>query len=1015
MAELVGAVAVAGGGIAGIQSALDLADSGLKVYLIESSPSIGGVMAQLDKTFPTLDCSMCTLSPKLAEVARHPNIELLPYSEIKSISGAAGNFDVTVTRKATYVDPDKCTACELCLAKCPSKVLDEYNEGTSKRKAIYLPFPQAVPRVMVIDAEHCIYLTKGKCGNCKKVCENDAIDYEMKDRDEVIKVGSVILSTGFKPYDPTPLEQYHYEHPDVITSIEFERLLSASGPFEGHVQLADGTTPKKIAWLQCIGSRNPEIGRPNCSAVCCMYATKEAMVAMEHDNELETAIFNIDVRAFGKGFEQFYQRAKGEKGVRFIRSRPSGVDIDPVTNRLSVRYEVEESTETAGEEFDMIVLSIGLTPSDSSKKLAEIAGVEMDEYGNVATAIDAPMTTSVPGIFACGTIVAPKDIPDTVADASGAASKAHSILASERGTLVTERTYPPEKDITAEEPRIGVVVCDCGINIASVVDVPAVVEYVKTLPHVVHAYEQTYACSTDSLDIIKEKIEEHDLNRVVVASCTPRTHEPLFQDTCRGAGLNPYLFELANIREHCAWVHQKEPEKATEKAKEVIRMSVARVALLDPLYTQKLDFNHAGLVIGGGVTGMTAALDIAEKGFTTYLIERGPELGGLLRTFTRLQDGRTTSEILDPMIAAVKSNPNIIVHTGTTLDEVEGAMGSFKGKLSNGEEIEFGSAIVATGANEFVPEGYFGYGNDNVITQSALEVKLEEGTVDAKNVVMIQCAGGRNDERPYCSRVCCTTAVKNAIRLKEDDPERNVYVLYRDIRTYGIWEELYTRARELGVLFMRYTEDDEPIVGNGTVTITDKLLNDTLFEIATDLTVLSAPLVAPDGVEDTATLFKVPIDSNKFFLEAHIKLRPVDFATDGVFLAGCAQAPKLVDESISQASAAASRACTILAKDQLETSGVMAVVDEDVCIGCGRCVEVCAYSAPTLKEVEVVTEEITYTTRKSEINPAICKGCGSCAAECPTGAITSRHFTTKQISAVIDAFAYADGRIEEVA
>ena len=478
-------------------------------------------------------------------------------------------------------------------------------------------------------------------------------------------------------------------------------------------------------------------------------------------------------------------------------------------------------------------------------------------------------------------------------------------------------------------------------------------------------------------------------------------------------------------------MHQQEPELATEKAKDIIRMSVARVALLDPLYTQKLDFNHGGLVIGGGVAGMTAALDIAEKGFATHLIEREPELGGLLRTFTRLQDGRTTGEILDPMIAAVKSNPNLTVYTGTTLDEVEGAMGRFKGKLSDGTEIEFGSAIIATGANEFVPEGYFGYGSDNareklsvpsvdaegvnVITQSALEVKLDEGCVDAKNVVMIQCAGGRNDERPYCSRVCCTTAMKNAIRLKEEDPERNIYVLYRDIRTYGVWEELYTRARELGVLFMRYTEDDEPVVGDGTVTITDKLLNDTMFEIATDLVVLSAPLVAPDGVEDTAMLFKVPVDSNRFFLEAHIKLRPVDFATDGVFLAGSAQAPKLVDESISQASAAASRACSILAKEQLETSGVISVVDEAVCIGCGRCIEVCPYGAPELKEVEIVTEEITYMTRKSEIDPAICKGCGSCAAECPTSAITSRHFTTKQISAVIDAFAFADGSIEEVA
>ncbi len=1005
MSKLVGAVAVAGGGVAGIQSSIDLANSGLKVYLIESSTSIGGKMAQLDKTFPTLDCSMCTLSPKLAEVARHPNIELLMYSEITGIEGEAGDFTVKVKRKATFVDPNKCTACELCVSKCPVKVPDEYNEGGNNRKAIYLAFPQAVPRVYTIDAENCLYLTKGKCGNCAKACENDAINYDDKDKEIEINVGSLILSSGFEPFDATQLEQYRLDHPDVVTSMQFERQLSSSGPFEGHVTLSDGTHPKKIAWIQCIGSRSPEIGRRNCSSVCCMYATKEAMVAMEHDPKLETTIFNIDVRAFGKGFEEFYQKAKNEKSVRFINSRPSGVEVDPNTNKLSLKYEREDGKGTQVEDFDMVVLSIGLTPSKSSQQLVKIVGVGMDDLGFVETKIDHPVETTRPGIFVSGVMQAPKDIPDTVADASGAASKASSLLSSERGSLVTEKQYPPEKEI-GDEVRTGVIVCRCGINIGSIVDVPNVVEYAKDLNGVVFAKEQVYACSTDSLEDIADMVKEHNLNRVVVASCTPRTHEPLFRETLMEAGLNPYMFELANIREHCSWVHQNEKDKATKKARDIVRMSVSRANLLQPLYKEKVEFNNSGLVIGGGIAGINAALDIADKGFQVTLVEKSAELGGLLKTYTKLQDGRSTNEVLEPIIERVESHDNVTVMTNTELVELEGSMGKFIAHVKGDgvdEEIQCGVAIIATGANELMPEGYFSYGKyPNIVTQSKLEHMIDEG-IDAKDVVFIQCAGGRNDERPYCSRACCTVAMKNAIRLKEDDPKRNVYMLYRDIRTFGRWEDLYTKARELGVVFMRYTEDKAPEVGEKSIQMFDHLLNMDL-EINYDLLVLSAPMVAPETNETLGSLFKVPLDSNNFFLEAHIKLRPVEFATEGVFLCGTAQAPKLVDEAVSQASAAASRACTILSSDFLETIGNVSVVDSELCIGCGSCTVVCPYKAPELKEVVVETEEITYTTKKCEINPTVCKGCGSCAAECPTGAITSRHFTAPQIMAVIKAY-----------
>ncbi len=999
-----GSVAVVGGGIAGIQAALDIADSGFKTYLIESRPSIGGVMSQLDKTFPTNDCAMCILSPKLVETARHPNIELLSYSDVKSISGKAGDFKVKVIKKVRYVDETKCTGCGSCTEKCPSKVPDEYNAGMSKRKSIYIPFAQAIPRVATIDAAHCLYLTKGKCGVCKKVCGPKAVDYEQKDKEIELNVGSVVLATGFKPFDPSELKQFRFEHPDVITALQFERLLSASGPTQGHVtKQSDGKVPKKLAFIQCVGSRNLRINRKHCSSVCCMYATKESIIAKEHDPELDITIFNIDIRAFGKNFEEFYNRAQREYGIKYNNSRPPEVIVD-ANNALSLKYEDFNTGDLKTQNFDMVVLSIGLDPADSTRTLAQSSGIALDDFGNIATSIENPVETSVAGIYVCGVAQGPKDIPDTVAQASAAASKAAALLSGERGTMIKERKFPDEK-VLSPEPRIGVFVCHCGINIGSVVNVPNVVEYAKSLPGVAHAQEMLYACSSDSQVTIKDAIAKNNLNRVVVASCTPRTHEPLFQNTCREAGLNPYLFELANIREHCSWVHMKEKEKATEKAKGIVQMAVAKSALFQPLYKQKVPLINKAIVLGGGVAGMTAALDIANNGYGVTLIEKEKELGGKLREMTELYDGKNPSDVLKELISRVNQNKNIKVINEAKLTKVEGFLGNFKGAVAvKGKEIplDFGAAVIATGARNFEPVGLFSYGKDShVVTQAQLEKMLGKG-ISTNNITMIQCVGARNKDREYCGRTCCIDAVKNATRIKKANSSANVYVLYRDMRTYGVMEKLYENARDLGIIFIKYEAENPPKVQGGSVVVHDSMLNEDI-ELASDLVVLSTPLVAGEN-EEINQLFKIPLDKNKFFLEAHPKLRPVDFATDGVFLCGSAQAPKLIDEAISQASAAASRACTILSREFIETEGAISVVNEGRCIGCGTCVAVCPYNAPSLYDVTVKVEEVTYTTKKSKINPAACKGCGSCAAACPAGAITAQHFSSKEIGEAIDAF-----------
>ncbi len=996
MKDKVGAVLVVGGGIAGIQASLDLADSGFKVYLLDEAPSIGGTMTQLDKTFPTNDCAMCILAPKLVTAGRHPNIELIMGAEMKSVEGEEGHFKATLVRKPRYIDEEKCTGCGVCARKCPVEAIDEFNEGLGERSAIYVKYPQAVPLVYAIDRDKCI-----GCGTCQEVCKAGAVQYDEKEKEIALHVGSIILALGFEEFDPKLKGEYGYgRYSNVVSSIEFERILSASGPYGGIVlRPSDGKVPRKIAFIQCVGSRDAKLGNNYCSSACCMYAIKEAIIAKEHNPDLQCTIFFMDVRAYGKEFDAYYNRAEEEYGVKFVRSRVPHIEEVPESQNLLVKYVEDENPKT--EEFNLVVLSVGMRPPKNAEKLAKTLDIKLNKYNFCYSETFSPLETSRLGIYVCGAFSSPKDIPESVAQASGAAVKAASLISSERETLTTVKKYPPERDVSGEEPRIGVFVCHCGINIGGVVNVPEVVEYVKTLPKVVYAEHNLYTCSQDTQKRIREIIKEHNLNRVVVASCTPRTHEPLFRETVREAGLNIYLFEMANIRDQCSWVHMHEHKEATEKAKDLVRSIIAKARLLKPLKKPMIDVTPTGLVIGGGLSGMTATLELAKQGFEVHLVEKEKELGGHLRHIHYLLGSEDPQERLRSIIKEVTKNEKVHVYPNSEISDVEGYVGNFKTTLNNGgekKEIKHGIVIVATGAMEYKPNEHLYSVDERVLTQRELEEKLTNGGFNAKTVAMIQCVGSRNGEHPYCSRICCSQAVKNALKIKELSPETDVYVLYKDMRTYGFLEDFYREAASKGVLFIRYDDENKPEVlqedGKLKLMMWEPVVK-TWIPIEPDLLALSvATLPNPDN-ESIAKMLKVPLSKDRFFLEAHMKLRPVDFATAGVFLCGLAHWPKSIEESVSQACAAAARAITILSKEALEVEGAIASVDEDFCSGCKICESVCDYRAIEMKEVD--------GKPRGHVLEALCKGCGVCGSACPSKAISMLHFTDDQILAQVRA------------
>jgi heterodisulfide reductase subunit A len=899
-------------------------------------------------------------------------------------------------------------------------VPDPYNQDLSSSKAIHIYFSQAIPLNPYID-ENCLYLKEKKCRICEGVCKNNAIDFSQTPEKVEVKVGAIVLSPGYEPFDPKVRGEYGYgKFQNVVTSMDYERLLCSTGPYEGEIRRAsDKKHPHKIAWIQCVGSRQViPGGNSYCSAVCCTYTQKQVILTKDHDAEAECTIFHNDIRSYGKDFEPFYERAEKLPGVRFIRSYTSiGKEI-PESKNVTIKYSTPEDG-VKEEEFDMVVLSIGLNPPADYDDMADTFGIELNSHGFCKTNPVNPIETSRPGIFISGAFQGPMDIPESVFTASGAGSQSGELLGYRRGKLTTERIYPPERDVSKEEPRIGVFVCHCGANIGRVVSVPSTVDYALALPNVVYAQEQLFSCATNCAKEITDMIKEKGLNRVVVAACTPRTHEPTFRDTLREAGINQYYFEMANIREHDSWVHSREKEEATQKAKDIMRMSVARACHLEPLQEFDLPVNKMALVVGGGIAGMTCALSIANQGHEVHLVEKDTDLGGTARKLHYTLEGLDVQAFVRDLIRKVYQHPLVHVYTDATITEATGYVGNFVTRVKSERgvtEIKHGAAVIAVGADVYKPTEYLYGEDDRVMTHLELEEQIKKGNEkvsNAESLVMIQCVGCRNEDRNYCSRVCCSESVKNALKLKELNPEMDIYILFRDMRTYGFSEDYYREAADKDVKFIRYEPGDKPQVeahneGDKNilrVTVTDPIIGAKL-EIDADIIALAAAVIPSAGSREISQLFKVALGPDDFFKEAHVKLRPVEFGVDGVYLCGMAHYPKHISEAISQALGAAGRALTLLSHDTVTVSGSVCEVNESKCMGCGACISACTYGAIEFRE--------TRQGKKAVVNPVLCKGDGLCNAKCPTGAISLKHYTDAELLSQIDAAVPEDEIIQQI-
>lgn len=1020
------AVMVIGGGIGGMRAALDLADAGLKVYLIEQSPCLGGRVAQLGYMFPQHDCVLCrgtpdhgygctrpSISPAYIQQNQHPNIEILTNTHVIDVAGQAGDFSVSLRQMPRFVDTVRCISCGYCEQVCPVELPDDYQCGMTYRKAIYKVAARAAPDAYVVDrGPFC-----DDCGKCVEVCPTNAINLDQQPHLLSVEVGAIVLALGFQVYDPSGLEELGYgRYPNVLPAMQYERLASRSGPTEGIVvRPSDQQRPASIAWLQCIGSRDQ--GQAYCSSICCMYATKEAMLAKQRLGEdVACRIFIMDERAFNKEYSTYFEKAREQHNIHYSRCRVSAVREDPSTHDLILKY-ADANGKQHEEKFQMVVLATGLKPPDSAAQIADMLGIDLNEYGFCQTDKFEPLQTTRPGVFVCGAFSSPKEIAETIIDASGSAAEVMRLLNDRLNTYTFTREWPflstndmpPEKNVEGEVPRVGVFACTCGSTISEVIDFSDLIRTASQWDRVVTAQIVDTACFPETQEYIQVQIKELDLNRVVIAACSNRTHESLFQRTARKAGLNPYLVELVNLREQCSRVHRWQRDLANKKALELIRVAVGRVVAAEPVYKKKHNFRPLALVIGGGVSGMTAALAIADSGYSVHLVERSEMLGGNLLRIHYVAEGYNPQRLLRDLVNRVRSHQRIVVHTRTRVRRHSGHVGFFQTELEtkwpDGRvekiEIEHGVTIVATGGKEGRDHHWLDY--PHVITQRELEEKIvhhPEQVAALKNVVMIQCVTPEG-ARDYCSRVCCTNTMKNAVRLKLFNPRCNVTVLYKNIVTYGFREEYFTDARRHGVVFVRYTDQDPPELVYDEdydrlyVKVHDLSL-DRQLKLSADLVPLSMAILPADGTEELSKMLRTPLSTEGFYEEAQMKLRPMDFMREGIFLAGMAHYPKFIEESISHALAAAARALTLLSNDSLHLGGVVAQVDTEKCVGCLTCTRVCPFGIPQVIE-QHGRVGVGGIGGAAYIDSAQCQGCGTCTGECPANAIQLVNYSDEQI------------------
>jgi heterodisulfide reductase subunit A len=989
-----------------MEAALLLAEVGHKVYLLDSAPGIGGSMHLLDVTFPTDSCGICIMLPNQPaycppiECSLHRNIEILSYAELESLSGEPGAFTATIRHKPRYVDMEKCNNCALCVEVCPEERPHPHEAHLAPQKAIYRPPTRAMPDTYVIDMEYCT-----RCGKCVEVCPTQAVDLDMQEGRSEIEVGAVLLTPGFAPFDARLKGEFGYGFYDnVLSSIEFERMVSLAGSTQARLKRpSDGQPPRRLAFIHCVGSRDNNCGAGYCSSVCCMYTAKQVSVAKKLDPNLQVTVFYMDILAFGKDFERYFEEVQNQPGVTYRRSMVSSIHQYQQSHDLHLNYTAEDGS-LREEDFDMVVLSVGFAPPEGFQKLGQALGIEQNEYGFAVTDDFTPTLASRPGVFVSGAFREPKDVPETVVEAAAAAGEVARLLA-EGKKVQTQATEAPVslRDVSDEEPHIGVFVCRCNGRLNGLLDTAQVAAHAQELRGVALAQVVEDACTPEGLNAIEKAIADSQLNRVLVAGCSSRLYTTEFEGLMARAGLDARLMERANLREQCAYVHD-DPDAATVKAQGLVAMAVAKLAEMKGLETLN---THAAqpvqqrvLVIGGGLAGMTAALNLAGQGIAVDLVERESELGGQLRHIHYLFDPKANPQaFLESTIAQVEDNDLIRVHRQAEVKRLEGSKGNYRSvvRLADGEEVELehGGVIVATGGQEAKPQEYL-YGQDpRVITQRELEKRLANGQEAPGCIVMIQCVGSREPERPYCSRICCTQAIKNALKIKEQSPKTDVYILYREVRTYGFREGYYQQARDQGVAFIRYELPDKPQVSaNGDrlqVQVTDPILKGELA-LDADLVVLSVG-IAPNENQALAELLQVPLNEDGFFQEDHPKMRPLDFTKAGIFLSGLAHSPRFLDETMAQASGAAMRAAALLAPAEFTDKPEVVTVNERLCSFCGLCVSICPYGARVMD----------YESRVAQVIDVLCQGCGNCAMVCPNKATQQKTFEPRQLLAMIDA------------